>query len=314
MSKWVDKALFAKYVEEKEKEVDEKPSGVSGFRKEIAWPTPAAGTADKPKIYEGRLLTDPKGIPTKKYYYHMWKSGEKIYFYLCPKTYDFSSWCVMDALTSKLYTGNEADKKFASLLKRKERHVSNFYVVDDPRDKEIDDVEKRMNKKLKIYEFPSKLESKIKQEVTDKKNGLGHAIFDPGADGFNMIIKIKTTKPDKAGNTYPDYSDSTFARKAIALGTEKEIEEIMSKRYDLSEYIDKMKVSDEEIIKILKNEMLWEMIESDWKRFKGSVSAKTESFTAVNESVQESSKEEDIPESICGNMDEKDLLAELEDM
>ena len=308
-SKWVSKDLFAKYVEEKENEVDERPSG---FRKEITWPTPKAGTADKPKVYEGRLLTDSKGIPTKKYYYHMWKSADKIIFYLCPKTDDFSCWCPVCSITSKLYTGTETDKKLASTLKRKERHVANWFVVDDPRDKEADSDDLKMNGKVKIYEFPSKLESKIKQEVTDKKNGLGAAIFDPSDEGFNMIIKIKTTKPNKNNNTYPDYSDSTFARKAIALGSESEIAKIMGQRYDLSDYINKMKVSDRDIQQILKNERLWEIVEDEWKRFKGAVpnGVKKEQETSTK---LEPKKEDDVPDKILDKSD-ADLLAELDAM
>jgi hypothetical protein len=306
--KWIDKDLFAKYVETKEQEAEPKGQGMR--RSDFVWPTPAAGTADKPKVYEGRLLQDPKGLFTKKYYYHMWKSGEKMVFVLCPKTDDFNNWCALCAVTSKLYTGTDTDKKLASDVKRKERHVANFYIVDDPRDKEIDDDEKKHSGKVKIYEFPGKLESKVKQEVTDKKEGLGAAIFDPSAEGYNLIIKIATTKADKNNKTYPDYSNSTFSRRSSSLGTDKEIDAIMKSRYSLKEYLDGMKTEDEALQTLLKNERLWEMIQDEWARNKGGSSVKTNGAKTSTPNLDK--KEEDVPDFSDTDTSDADLLAELD--
>ena len=310
MSKWISKELFAQYADQKAKEEDKQTQGLR--RSEYVWATPQAGTADKPKVYEGRLLPDPKGLFTKKYYYHMWKSGDKMAFYICPKTDDFGNWCAMCSVTSKLYTGTDGDKRVASDIKRKERHVTNWYVIDDPRDREQDNVDLKAGGKVKVYEFPSKLESKIKQEVTDKKNGLGMAIFDPGSEGYNMIIKVKTTKADKSGKTYPDYSDSTFARKAVALGTDKEIDEIMKKRYSLNDYINNLRTADSDLIELLKRERLWDIIEDEWHRMKGTqVAGKKEEIK--EEVKQEAKKEEDVPDFTPPPVDDDAaLLEELE--
>lgn len=315
-SKWISKNLFENYVEEKQKEVTEKPNTMR--RMDFVWPSPPAGTPEKAKIYEGRFLPDPRGKFTKKYYYHMWKSGEKWIFYLCPKTHGMDKFCPMCTIVNSLYTGTADDKKMAFNRKRKERHVGNFYVVDDPRDKEIDDDEKKSSGKVKLYEFPSKLESKLKNETLDKKEGLGAAIFDPGPEGHNIIIKIKSTKQDSKGNSYPDYSDSIFSRKPTPLAdSDNEIKKIMSSTYDIEEYIKSMEMSKENTLKMLKDEMLFDMVETEWNRAYG-----TEKNFPKAVTKEETNTEDDVPESvgeekaISDDVDTSDeaLLAELKNI
>lgn len=293
-SKWISKNLFENYVEEKQKEVTEKPSTMR--RMDYVWPSPQAGTAEKAKIYEGRFLPDQRGKFTKKYYYHMWKSGEKWIFYLCPKTHGMDKFCPVCAVVNSLYTGTADDKKVAFKMKRKERHIGNFYVVDDPRDKEIDDDTKKSSGKVKIYEFPSKLESKLKNEVLDKKEGLGLAIFDPGPEGHNIIIKIKSTKQDAKGNSYPDYSDSIFSRKPSAIAdSDAEIKKIMSSTYDIEEYIKSMEMGKEDTLKMLKNEMLFDMVEAEWNRAYGVKEEKAKEKSAAKAKIND---DDDVPESV----------------
>ena len=315
MSRWIDKDLFAKYVEQKEREIDAPPSG--GLRRsDFVWPTPAPGTAEKPKVYEGRLLQDPKGLFTKKYYYHMWKSNDKMVFYLCPKTDDFSNWCALCAITSKLYTGTESDKKLAYEVKRKERHIANFYIVNDPRDRDVDDVNKKSTGKVKIYEFPSKLESKIKDVLLDKQEGLGYAIFDPDANGFNLLVKVSTTKADKSGKIYPDYSNSLFSRRSSTLGTQSEIESIMKQRFSLNDYLNDLKTKDSDLKAILKNERLWDLIEDEWNRMKGSTSNLLSGTppTKVESDPDSMDDEDDVKDYDPDISSEEDLLKELENL
>jgi hypothetical protein len=304
MSKWINKELFSKYTEEKEKETTEKSSTMR--RSEFVWQSPQAGTSEKAKVYEGRFLPDKNGRFTKKYFYHMWKSGDKWNFYLCPKTHDIGTFCPVCSVVSSLYTGTTEDKQTAFKMKRKERHVGNFYIVDDPRDKETDDATKHVNGKVKLYEFPSKLESKVKNEILDTKEGLGLDIFDPGEDGHNIIIKIKSTKPDAKGNTYPDYADSIFSRKANALASnDKGIKEIMESTYSIDDYIKGLEISKEDTIALLKKELLWDMVESEWNKNNGSP------ITVKNNVV------EDVPEDIALDVEsltEDDLMAELRSM
>jgi hypothetical protein len=311
-SKWISKNLFENYVEEKQKEVSEKPNTMR--RMDYVWPSPPMGTELKPKIYEGRFLPDQRGKFTKKYMYHMWKSGDKWIFYLCPKTHGMDKFCPICTVVNSLYTGTADDKKMAFKMKRKERHVGNFYVIDDPRDKEIDDDTKKSSGKVKLYEFPSKLESKLKNEILDKKEGLGFAIFDPGSEGHNIVIKIKATKQDAKGNTYPDYSDSIFSRKPSAIAdSDAEIKKIMSSTYDIEEYIKSMEMSKENTLKTLKDEMLFDMVESEWHRAYGveKASPKAKANVDDNDDVPDSVGEEKADDV---DMSDEALLNELKNI
>ncbi|MFW6026787.1 MAG: hypothetical protein ACOCRX_10640, partial [Candidatus Woesearchaeota archaeon] len=71
---------------------------------------------------------------------------------LCPKTFNFENPCPICSVTSKLYKGTEDDKKEAGRYKRKQKFVSNIFVVDDPRDSEKEKDDKASGKVL-IYEF-----------------------------------------------------------------------------------------------------------------------------------------------------------------
>ena len=306
-SKWIQKALFENYVAEKEKE--EAPQQFVK-RSDKVWPTPEMGTAEKAKVYEGRFIPDPKGRFTKKYFYHGFKVGDKFKSFICEKSFGMDNYCPWCVATQKLYMGNENDKKTAANYKRKSRNVGNWYVVDDPRDAARDE-DKKMKDTVRIYEFPDKVDSKIKAEITDKKNGLGPAIFDPGEDGYNFLLKAKATKKDAQNKVWPDYADSSFARKAYALGTDKEIKTIMESTYDLDEYLATMKITDEDTVNLLKTEMLWELVESDYMKYKGGPSKGAPAVTV----------EEDIPDDITekgmepsNDPTDEELLKELESM
>ena len=296
MSKWINKKLFEEYADQKEKEKETERPGLE--RLAYIWKTPEKGTVEKPKVYEGRFLPDPKGKFTKKYFYHLFQSGETWRFVLCAKTWAFENWCPLCSATSKLYQGTATDKSAAYNYKRKQRHVSNFHLVDDPRDVEEQDESRQVKGKVRLYEFPDKIESKMKQEIVDKKNGLGSAIFDPGEEGFNFIVKVRSTKPNREGKIFPDYSDSTFARRSGALGTEREIRDIMEQTMDLEEYLKGLVVSDADMMELLKNEMLWEMVKDEWQRNK-------ENQANVEE-------EDDIPDFSSPNNKLNDELDKLE--
>jgi hypothetical protein len=316
-SKWIDGDLFSKFAEEKSKEQESTPAGPR--RLDIVWQTPEKGTPERAKVYEGRFLPDKKGNFYFKYYYHMFYSGERWNFLLCSKTWQFDNFCPWCSATQSLYLGNSEDKKMAANYKRKEKFASNFYVVDDPRDAERNEEEK-VNKSIKIYEFPGKVESKLKSEVTDTKHGLGPAIFDPGNGGFNFILKVKATRP-KDGKTWPDYSDSVFARRPDSLGSDREIQEIMDSRYDLEEYVKGMERTEEEIVNLLKAEMLWDIVKNSWERAKQMTELAGPEEKDIPDwdkelemgSEEEPVEREKVVEEVVESTDE-DLLAELENI
>jgi len=315
-SKWINKSLFSEYVREKEEEKANVPQ-YENNRSSLVWKNPDKGTSDTPNIYEGRLLPDPKGKFTRKYYYHMFKSGENWLFALCPKTFDFSNFCPFCSITQKLYKGSASDKAMASNYKRKQKHITNFYVISDPRDEKISDDDQKSANKVKLYEFPDKLESKITQETLDKEHGAGDSIFDP-EDGYNFIIKVKSTKASASGQIFPDYSDSVFARKATSLGTDDEIKAIMASTTSLDDYLQGQIKSDADIMTMLKSEMLWEMVENEWKRYKGNAGVEEKAEEKAEAATGEA-PEDDVPDFAGAAETPEDdsdaaLLAELEAM
>ena len=257
MSKWINKELFDDFQKEKTEEKDNE-----GFsRSNLLWNTPEKGTVENPKVYEGRFVPDKNGQFYKRFYYHMWQSGDESWnFVLCPKTNDWKNYCPICSATQKLFKGDEADKKQAYQLKRKEKFVGNWFVVKDPRDADKEDGSK-VSGTLRLYEFPSKLEQKLKKEITDTKEGYGLEIFDPSEDGRNFVIRVLATKKDKFGKSWPDYSNSSFARSRCAIAeTDKEIDSIMETTTDIEEYINNMSVANEKVVELLKNEFLWDLV------------------------------------------------------
>ncbi len=336
MSKWIKKDLFEDFKKEK---IEEKDTSTGGFRRsDLLWETPDKGSVEQAKVYEGRFVPDPKGEFYKRYYYHFWQSGETWKFVLCPKTDDFKNYCPFCSAVSKLYSGTKQDKSHAYNLKRKEKFVGNWYVTKDPRDSDRDE-EKKVIGKIKLYEFPGKIEQKLKKEITtDNDQGYGVQIFDPSEEGRNFILNVLSTKKQEDGKQWPDYSSSEFSRMQSALGTDDEIEELMKTCTDLIEYVGSMETSKEKQVDLLKAEFLWELVESECLA-KGYEDAETggtpkeepkkepkkdhDSFDTgekAKEKAKEKTKEEkkeppkEKPADEVDGLDDDDLLAELDNM
>lgn len=267
MSKWLNKEDYEMFANQKANEAEKEPAG-GGFYKK--WKNPQMGTTERAKEYAIRLLPNIKRGFYKEYLYHAFTSGENFTYFLCEKTGDLDKYCPWCEANKILYQGNESDKKKAADYKRKERYVSNVFIVDDPRDAEMKDDQYKVNGTVRLYEFPATLESKIKTEITDKKNGYGYAIFDP-ANGYDFLLKIKAKPKDKSGKEWPDYGDCMFARRASAIAEgDAAIDAVMATRVDLDEYINSMRLSVDEHEKLLKQEMLWDDVSRNFeKNFRG---------------------------------------------
>jgi len=209
----------------------------------------------------------------------------------------------------------------AGQYKRKEKFAANWCPTDDPRDADKTSPEDKAVGKIWIYEFPKQVESKIWEEMKDQKNGLGIAIFDPGEDGYDLILKVGATKPTKEGTTFPDYSNSTFARKASALGSDKEIGKLLEDLKDLDEHVKAMAMSDEDMKALIEEELLWDLVEKEWNKHKGSAAQdkpkeepKKESKEPEKESKEPEKESEKEPEKerTSSSADEDDLMAELD--
>ncbi len=265
MSKWLKnkEKLFEQFKEQKKKETENQVAGPR--RSDITWKTPEKGTQEKPKNYQGRLLMDPNDNFYKTYFYHMFQGADnKWVFALCPKTYGMEQYCPLCAAVSKLYKGNSDDKKLAYQYKRKVKHVVNFYIIKDPRDAEAENDEEKNSGKVLVYDCPTKIESKIKNEM-EGEYAAGIKIFDPSEQGYDFIVSVGSTKPQADGKVWPDYSNSKFVHTGKALGTDEEIDSIMERRHNLDDYIKIMERTPEDLLNIVKAEMLYELVEQDYE-------------------------------------------------
>lgn len=314
MSKWLKQDAYEMFATEKSQEADSTDTQNSSYRK---WKNPQMGTQDRAKEYKVRLLPDPKNGFYKKYFYHGFTVGEKFQYILCEKTFDMDAYCPWCDANKVLYQGNDTDKKKAADYKRKERFVTNVFIIDDPRDVDVKDDAYKVNGTNRLYEFPATVESKIRNEITDRENGYGMGIFDP-ENGYDFILKIKAKPKDKNGKEWPDYGDTMFARRASAMCDD--IDKAMESRYALDDYIESMKVPVSEHEKLLKAEMLWDDVSANFNRYlKGDLPTATDTTsidtTPSRPAVQEQAPEQPSePVEPTGDDDTDALLAELQDM
>jgi hypothetical protein len=226
----------------------------------------------------------------------------------------------------RLYRGSASDKKLGYKYKRKSKHCVNWYVGKDPRDAEAETDEDKNEGKVLVYEFPDKIESKLKQEMNDEEYGNGMNIFDPGEDGVDFILKVGATKPiqeegPNKGKIFPDYSDSKFAPKPTPLSKKDEvIKQIMEQRHDLTEYLKSMERSEEVMLELVKSEPgLWEIVEQDYKQKTRKPMTKVEDDIPQEqkdskEETNKTEKEPVVENNSESEESDSDLLAELESM
>lgn len=262
MSKWIKQEKFEEFRGERESDNSTEKTVTYARR----WKSPAMGSQQKPNEYHIRLLPDTDGNFYKKYFQHVFQSGESWNYIVCPKTHGMDNYCPWCAASQLLYQGSTADKKKAAQYKRREKYVGNVFVVHDPRDSNENDPEKKFAGKTFLYEFPSVVEQQIKKEVTDTENGWGPVIFDP-EEGHNMLLRIGAKKPDPNGKVWPDYSQTSFTKKASSIAdSEEEVETIMATVQSITEYLDNSSWSPDQHETLLKSEMLWDDVENDFLR------------------------------------------------
>lgn len=285
------------------------------------------GTQDTPKVYKVRLLPDKNQDFYLKYFYHFFQTEDKKTYYIkCPKTHGFDQFCPWCFVNQQLYKGTDSDQKRAYRYKRNERFVSNVFIVDDPRDADVQEAEKKVTGTVRLYEFPATVEGKIKNELTNDDEGFGPAIFDP-EKGHDLQIKILAKKPDKNNKVWPDYSLTEFSRKPYPIAaTEEEINKIMESVYDLTEYIEKMSLSWDSHEKLLKQELVWDDVEDAFIKHVGksepSVPADADSSNENQDNGElpfdpdndNSTNTEDVDNSIDDDPDDAALIEELKNL
>ena len=297
MSKFIDLSDFEAF---KKNQFEKKEERGANFIPK--WDNKMKGTAENPNTYEFRFLPEASKSFYKRYYYHMVNVDEKWNYMICPKTFDANNYCPICAAVAKLYKGSNDDKNVAKVWKRKEKFVANVLVVDDPRDASISDEEKKAVGKVLLFEFPATLEKVVREELNDTKRGIGHLAFDPSKDGYNFVLKVGSKPGAQKGETWPDYNLQTAKKPCAIANTDEGIQEILDKTYNLQEYLDASVVTEEQMIGLLRNALLFDLIKVDYNRMKGiaPMSPASESFINFDNKNTSSEKEKrvEIPESI----------------
>lgn len=178
------------------------------------------------------------------YFYHGWNSRSTGQYveYVCPKTFGENNCFLCTKRFAHYNRGNsneDLDRKLSYMLKQKERHLVNVYVLDDPTNEEN-------NGQVKVLRFTKTVHAKFHDAISgEDSDEFGYRVFDLGKAGCNFKLKVETTVDGK--NEFTSYANSRFTAPSPIPGmTEDKIEKIYTACYDLSQFV---KPSSEEEIK-----------------------------------------------------------------
>lgn len=174
------------------------------------------------------------GSPFVKTYSHGFDVGGKWFIEGCPTTVGRQD-CPVCAANSELWkTEIEANKKVASIRKRKISYYANILIVKDPANPENEG-------SVKLYRFGQTIFDKIKGALTPEADPETDETPDP-IDPFNFftgasfILKIANVK------NYRNYDSSKFSKMSELFdGDEDRLSELLDKLHDLENFIDPAK-------------------------------------------------------------------------
>lgn len=128
---------------------------------------------------------------------------------------------------SEVWRKGFQNKLNTSGIRRREQWMVNVYVVDDPSHPEN-------NGTVKIFRYGKQIDKIIQQALQgDLSDELGKSIFDLSSNGYDFIVRCEKQQE------FPNYSNSSFARRASALpgigDDENKIVELYGKVFKLKE-------------------------------------------------------------------------------
>lgn len=197
-----------------------------------------------------RFLPDANGTPFAKYYTHnfsyMADGVKKYWIRNCVNTFGYDRECPICKKNQEYWNSSfESDKKIASDRKRKLTFVSNIVVLKNPAHPEDEG-------KVFLFQYGQKIYDKIKQKMfpSDELKALGEGMYDEYIpfdlyEGANFkLVQVKQ-------GDYPNFDQSEFDKQK-PLGSDKVIDAVMGKVYDLSEFLadDKFPTNEEVIQKL----------------------------------------------------------------
>ena len=195
-----------------------------------------------------RFLPDPSFTPFAKYYTHnfdyMVDGTKKYWINNCINTFGYDKECPICKKNQEYWNSAfDSDKAIASKRKRKLIFKSNILVIKNPAKPEEEG-------QVFLYEYGQKIYDKIKDKMfpSDEIKSLGeydeYVPYDLYEGANFKLVQVKQ-------GDYPNYDKSEFGKQG-PVGKESFIEEIMSKVYDLSEFMaeDKFPKNEEVVTKL----------------------------------------------------------------
>jgi hypothetical protein len=263
------------------------------------------------KTYLGRLVPNIKDPKSTFYHYshHGFTSlstGQYVDA-MCLKT--FGERCPICEQVFKLYkTKNEDDKKLAYSIRSLDKHLVNFYIINDPTTPENEGT-------VKILRFGKHIHDKILAATEgDDADEFGYKIYDLSENGCNFKIKAESNSDERSKRQFTNYSNSRFTSAgAIPNMTPEKMQEIYTTSFDLTKVLDVK--SAEEMIKMLKVHVFCEGASAPDKNKESdsNSSSKEESKkedAKKDESKKDESKKEDSKKEDSKKEEAKDTPAE----
>lgn len=193
-----------------------------------------------------------------------------------------------------LWSGDAADKKKASEMKKKVHFISNILVIKDEKNPENEG-------KVFLFKYGKKLFEKLSKSMnlSDAQKEMGKTPVDPFdlLEGANLFLDVK--KKDGFRN----YDDSEFGNPGPVFKDQAKIAPLFEKMYDLKAEVSPDKIKSYEVLEKRLNKVLG--LNND----KGSA-AKVSAAKPVKAPVRETSRD-DIPDDADEVEDVDALINEL---
>lgn len=194
-----------------------------------------------------RFIPNSDMTPFTQVYTHnfnyMQDGVKKYWIRNCVNTFGYDRECPICKKNMEYWNSAfESDKKIASDRKRKLEYISNILVIKNPANPEDEG-------KIFLFKYGKKIFDKINEKMspTAEMKALGKKEFVPFDfyEGANFLL-VQTKQGD-----YPNFDKSEFA-DSKPLGTDAQIDLVMSKAYSLEEFTapDKFPTNEEVIQKL----------------------------------------------------------------
>lgn len=197
------------------------------------WNSQAPKKGDKENVYRIRVLPNMMagGQFAVKINRHGYQAPSGVWFIEnCPTTIHGTGKGICpscDYAGPFFNTGDESDKKFASMIYRKQSYIANILVIKDPRDGGANEG------KVFLWRFGQKLYKKLDTALfPPADSGLEQIMFIDPYKGYDLNLVVTLQRDGK--KEYPNYDTSVFVRESTPIGkNDEEINKILESCYDI---------------------------------------------------------------------------------